>query len=334
MLKQKKQSSQLISDNQPTNINTMKAYIGHLQEALRHEKIMLEELTTKIKRELSDSISKEDFEAEELKNKPQRDEMDKLVKEQIANQSESEKELIKEQQIRIFVAMDYKWKEKNVFKIFDDASINSSEKLVNGLIRKGEQAFGELKFALYREKIEFAFDNIKGCQHDLMVAREERDKARERKNYTFEQLKKVDPIFEGKLWKVAEEYETDYIKQFVKSCEYIFTARAIKREKETGKIQRAWSDKDEATAIEMAKMEILRYVYKLSRKIGKEVKTAKLTGDLWSYSTLEVECEDGEKQIWNTHQITNYSCYGRPFTQWPTRKGEPCVHNVNFNKWD
>ncbi len=303
----------------------MKAYIGHLQEALRHEKIMLEELTTKIKRELSDSISKKDFEAEELKNKPQRDEMDKLVKEQIANQSESEKELIKEQQIRIFVAMDYKWKEKNVFKIFDDASINSSEKLVNGLIRKGEQAFGELKFAPYREKIEFVFDNIKGCQHDLMVAREERDKARERKNYTFEQLKKVDPIFEGKLWKVAEEYETDYIKQFVKSCEYIFTARAIKREKETGKIQRAWSDKDEALAIEMAKMEILRYVYKLSRKIGKEVKTAKLTGDLWSYSTLEVECEDGERQTWNTHQITNYSCYGRPFTQWPTRKGEPCV---------
>lgn len=303
----------------------MKAYIGHLQEALRHEKIMLEKLTTKIKRELSDSISKEDFEAEELNNKPQRDEMDQLVKEQIANQSESEKELIKEQQIRIFVAMDYNWKEKNKYTIFDNASINSSEKLVNGLIRKGEQAFGEDKFAPYREKIEFAFDNIKGCQHDLMVAREERDKARERKNYTFEQLKKVDPIFEGKLWKVAEEYETDYIKKFVKNCKCIFIARANKKQQETGKLQRAWSDKDEATAIEMAKMEILRYVYKLSRKIGKEVKTAKLTGYLWSFSTLEVECVDGEKQIWNTRQITNYSCYGRPFTQWPTRKGEPCV---------
>jgi len=303
----------------------MKAYIGHLQDALRHEKLRLEEKAKKIQQELKDSISKEDFEAEELNNKPQRDEMDQLVKERIANQSESEKELINEQQIKIFVAMDYNWKEKNKFTIFDNASINSSEKLVNSFIRKGEAAFGKEKFAPHRETIEFAFQDVRGCDFDLMIAREERDKARERKNLTFEQLRKVNPIFKGKLWKVAEEYENEYIKKFVSNCEYIFTARANKKQQETGKLQRPWSEKDEATATEMAKMEILRYVYKLANKIGKEVKTAKLTGYLWSYSTLEVECVDGEKQIWNTHQITNYSCYGRPFTQWPTRKGEPCV---------
>lgn len=302
----------------------MKAYIGHLQDSVELEKRELEKLVNQIQQDLEKGLSKEEFEAEELNNKPQRDEMDQIVNNQLKLQKRIAPQL-SEAHIRVNVAMSYNWKEKNKFTIFQNASINSSEKMVNSFIRKGEQAFGKDTFAPYREKIEFAFDNIKGCQHDLMVAREERDKARERKNYTFEQLKKVDPIFEGKLWKVAEEYETDYIKKFVKNCKYIFIARANKKQQETGKLQRAWSEKDVAQATEMAKMEILRYVYKLARKIGKEVKTAKLTGYLWSFSTLEVECEDGERQTWNTHQITNYSCYGRPFTQWPTRKGEPCV---------
>ena len=299
----------------------MKAYIGHLQDALSHEKLMLEEKAKKIQQELKDSISKEEFEAEELNNKPQRDEMEKLVNDLL----ESDVHGIGEVHIRVNVSMSYKWKEKNKFTIFDNASINASEKLVNSFIRKGEVAFGKEKFAPHRETIEFAFQDVRGCDFDLMIAREERDKARERKNLTFEQLRKVDPIFKGKLWKVAEEYEADYIKKFVKNCKCIFIARANKKQQETGKLQRAWSEKDVAQATEMAKMEILRYVYKLARKIGKEVKTAKLTGYLWSFSTLEVECEDGERQTWNTHQITNYSCYGRPFTQWPTRKGEPCV---------
>lgn len=62
------------------------------------------------------------------------------------------------------------------------------------------------------------------------------------------------------------------------------------------------------------------YVIKLSVKIGKPIASAKLVGSLWTDSTLNVICEDGENQVWHTQCIFNTSCLGRIFNQWPTRR--------------
>lgn len=64
------------------------------------------------------------------------------------------------------------------------------------------------------------------------------------------------------------------------------------------------------------------YTFKLSKKIGKPIKTADLKGSLWTNCTLTIECEDGDKQVWHTHCIFNRSCLGKVFNQWPTRKVE------------
>lgn len=64
------------------------------------------------------------------------------------------------------------------------------------------------------------------------------------------------------------------------------------------------------------------YIIKLSGKIGKPVKHAKLEGSLWSNSTLRVNCEDGEQQVWHTKCIFNRSVLGKVFNQWPTRRVE------------
>lgn len=62
------------------------------------------------------------------------------------------------------------------------------------------------------------------------------------------------------------------------------------------------------------------YIYKLSKKIGKPVKTATHEGSLWTNCKLTVTCEDGETQVWHTKCIFNCSCLGKVFNQWPTRR--------------
>jgi len=62
------------------------------------------------------------------------------------------------------------------------------------------------------------------------------------------------------------------------------------------------------------------FVYKLNKKVG-EVTSAELGSDnVWYDSYLIVIKPDGEKQVWNTQIITNYSKYGKAFNQFPTRQ--------------
>ena len=61
------------------------------------------------------------------------------------------------------------------------------------------------------------------------------------------------------------------------------------------------------------------YIHKLNKKIG-DVTSAELGSDnVWYDSYLIVIKPDGEKQVWNTQIITNYSKYGKAFNQYPTR---------------
>jgi hypothetical protein len=64
------------------------------------------------------------------------------------------------------------------------------------------------------------------------------------------------------------------------------------------------------------------YAAKLAGKIGLPITSAELTGQLWNYSFLQVEVEEGgEKgsQVWKTQMILNVSYLGKLFNQWPTR---------------
>jgi len=61
------------------------------------------------------------------------------------------------------------------------------------------------------------------------------------------------------------------------------------------------------------------FICKLVSKVG-EVTGAKIIGDhVWGWSILTVTKADGSEQKWKTQQIRNYSVYGTPYLQWPTR---------------
>jgi hypothetical protein len=62
------------------------------------------------------------------------------------------------------------------------------------------------------------------------------------------------------------------------------------------------------------------WIFKLMSKIGKKVVDANMTGNPWTGSSLSVETEDGENQIWNTQMILNTSKLGKLFNQFPTRR--------------
>lgn len=62
------------------------------------------------------------------------------------------------------------------------------------------------------------------------------------------------------------------------------------------------------------------FICKMVSKVG-EVTGAEISGDhVWSHSILTVTLPDGATQRWKTQQIVNYSVYGRPYLQWPSRK--------------
>lgn len=62
------------------------------------------------------------------------------------------------------------------------------------------------------------------------------------------------------------------------------------------------------------------FICKMVSKVG-EVTDATIKGEhVWSHSILTVTKEDGSTENWKTQQIVNYSVYGRPYLQWPSRK--------------
>lgn len=63
------------------------------------------------------------------------------------------------------------------------------------------------------------------------------------------------------------------------------------------------------------------FICKLVAKVGAGVLCASLEGShVWGYSILTVTKLDGTVERWKTQQITNYTQYGTPYLQWPTRK--------------
>jgi len=62
------------------------------------------------------------------------------------------------------------------------------------------------------------------------------------------------------------------------------------------------------------------FICKMVMKIGAGCTEANISGDhVWSYSILRVQV-DGEWQSWKTQQIVNYSKFGVPYAQWPSRQ--------------
>lgn len=69
-----------------------------------------------------------------------------------------------------------------------------------------------------------------------------------------------------------------------------------------------------------AHAEYMSWVHKMVEKVGKPVAKAKMTGDPWTGSRLQVHAVDGEEQHWNTKMIINYSKYNKAFNQFPSRR--------------
>lgn len=62
------------------------------------------------------------------------------------------------------------------------------------------------------------------------------------------------------------------------------------------------------------------FICKMVSKVG-DVADAEIAGEhVWSHSILTVTKQDGSVERWKTQQIVNYSVYGRPYLQWPSRK--------------
>jgi hypothetical protein len=80
------------------------------------------------------------------------------------------------------------------------------------------------------------------------------------------------------------------------------------------------SDEAVEDAVYNARFNFLSYAWKLDTKAG-EVTAAKLTviAGVWGESYLDVTKPDGSVVRWKTQTITNYSVYGTPYLQWPTR---------------
>jgi hypothetical protein len=73
-------------------------------------------------------------------------------------------------------------------------------------------------------------------------------------------------------------------------------------------------------AVFFARSSFLSYAWKLDSKVG-DVTAATLTTvfGVWGESFLDVTKADGSVIRWKTQTITNYSVYGTPYFQWPTR---------------
>lgn len=73
-------------------------------------------------------------------------------------------------------------------------------------------------------------------------------------------------------------------------------------------------------AIEQAEADYKEFVGKMVQKIGSSVVHADVKGHPWNNSILTIELADGTKQVWHTQMIINYSKYGKPFNQFPSRQ--------------
>lgn len=73
-------------------------------------------------------------------------------------------------------------------------------------------------------------------------------------------------------------------------------------------------------AMQQAEQDYKNFVSKMVQKIGQGVVHANVKGHPWSDSILTIELADKSKQVWHTQMIINYSKYGKPFNQFPSRK--------------
>jgi hypothetical protein len=83
------------------------------------------------------------------------------------------------------------------------------------------------------------------------------------------------------------------------------------------------SDEGAARFIDLSEREAAAqydsFICKMVGKVG-EVTATEIAGDhVWGHSILTVTLPDGTVQRWKTQQIINYSVYGRPYLQWPSR---------------
>ncbi len=72
------------------------------------------------------------------------------------------------------------------------------------------------------------------------------------------------------------------------------------------------------SAREGAAIQYDMFICKMVAKVG-EADSAVLEGDhVWGHSFLTVEKPSG-REVWKTQQIVNYTKYGKPYYQWPSR---------------
>ncbi|QBQ72096.1 hypothetical protein Milano_074 [Agrobacterium phage Milano] len=71
---------------------------------------------------------------------------------------------------------------------------------------------------------------------------------------------------------------------------------------------------------DIAAMNYDMFICKMVQKVGEGVVSATIEGShIWGNSILTVVKESGKVERWHTQTIWNYSKYGLPFNQWPSR---------------
>lgn len=118
---------------------------------------------------------------------------------------------------------------------------------------------------------------------------------------------------------MAEKSHHDFVRSITKLRDGYLTGRRMNdpefRVRDDAKI--------EAFLEQVAKMAAESYdayVSKLNHKIGVVVEASLRGNNIWYESFLDVVKEDGSVECWKTKTITNYSKFGMPFVQYPTRK--------------
>lgn len=154
--------------------------------------------------------------------------------------------------------------------------------------------------------------------------------------------KEENPVIGGtleSLTRTTSEYKELYLKEEEKNARGYYTRlfqlmaeklkettwEQIKKEDKYQymlyrKLENSTIEKEVKSYVSSAKADFESFLVKMAGKIAKPVKSTSTEILSWCNVNLSALCVDGEKQEWYMRVICNYSKYGRPFNQFPTRR--------------
>lgn len=84
-------------------------------------------------------------------------------------------------------------------------------------------------------------------------------------------------------------------------------------------LEKSTIEKEVEKEVKGSELEFIAFLHKMVEKIGKPISTASITYTRYE-AGLDINCVDGEKQVWHMNIIANRSKYNKFFWQFPVRK--------------